>query len=107
MTIEPLPLFFTDLEPKENNKSIYEIKYLRNMKTTFEAPRKKNDMKDVSVTGIQNHTVQNRILVTNAEANITQPSVKGIQTLQQNAPYGREITRKIIKVATYIKTYKE
>jgi hypothetical protein len=37
-------LFFIDLEPKESNKSIYEIKYLRNIKITVEAKRKKNDI---------------------------------------------------------------
>jgi hypothetical protein len=62
---------------------------------------------DASVTGIQKHTAQDRMLVSNAEANITQPSVKRIQTLQQNAPYAEEITRPTIKAATYIKTYKE
>jgi hypothetical protein len=35
-------LLFIDLEPKENNKSIYEMKYLCNVKITAEAPRKKN-----------------------------------------------------------------
>jgi hypothetical protein len=35
-------LLFIDLEPKENNKNICEIKYLCNMKITVEAPRKKN-----------------------------------------------------------------
>jgi competence CoiA-like predicted nuclease len=77
------------------------------MKTTVEAPRKKNSMKYVSVMGIQKHIAQDRILVSNAEANTIQPSVKRIQTLQQNAPYAEEITRPTIKAATYIKTYKE
>jgi hypothetical protein len=43
-TKETLPLFFIYLEPKENNKSTCEIKYLYNMKITDEAPRKKNDI---------------------------------------------------------------
>jgi hypothetical protein len=43
-TKKTLPLFFIDLEPKESNKSTYEIKYLCNMKTTVEAPRKKHDV---------------------------------------------------------------
>jgi hypothetical protein len=40
-TKEPLPLFFIDLEPKENNKTIYDIEFLCNMKITVEAPRQK------------------------------------------------------------------
>jgi hypothetical protein len=61
---------------------------------------------DVSATGIQKHTAQDRILVLNAEANTTQPCVKTIHILQQNAPYAEETTRLITKVATYIETYK-
>ncbi|PNF35987.1 hypothetical protein B7P43_G02293 [Cryptotermes secundus] len=40
-TKEPLPLFFIDLEPKENNKSVYDMEFLCNMKITVEAPRQK------------------------------------------------------------------
>jgi hypothetical protein len=62
---------------------------------------------DVSVKGIQKHIAQDRILLLNEEANITQLSVKRIQTLRQNAPCEEEITRPTIKAATYIKIYKE
>jgi hypothetical protein len=62
---------------------------------------------DISVKGMQKHIAQDRILVLNAEVNIAQPSVKTIQTLQQNAPYAEEITRPTVKAATYIKIYKE
>ena len=41
VTKEPLPLYFIDLEPQDNNKSIYELQLLCNMKIVFEAPRKK------------------------------------------------------------------
>jgi hypothetical protein len=33
-----------DLEPRDNNKSIYDIQYLRNMKIVVEAPRKKTSI---------------------------------------------------------------
>jgi len=39
---EPLPLYFVDLEPQDNNKYIYELQLLCNMKIVVEAPRKKN-----------------------------------------------------------------
>ena len=41
VTKEPLPLYFIDLEPQDNNKSIYELQLLCNMKIVVEAPRKK------------------------------------------------------------------
>lgn len=43
-TKEPLPVFYVDLEPKPNNKAIFDVKYLNNMKITFEAPYKKKEI---------------------------------------------------------------
>jgi len=34
-------MFFVDLEPKQNNKEIYNLQYLNNMKITVEPPNKK------------------------------------------------------------------
>jgi len=42
VTKEPLPLYFVDLEPQDNNKNIYDLQLLCNMKVVVEAPRKKN-----------------------------------------------------------------
>lgn len=39
---EPLPMFFVDQEPNDNNKKIYEIIYLLGTKITVEPPRKKS-----------------------------------------------------------------
>lgn len=39
-TETPLNLFFVDLEPADNNKKIYDIQYLLNMKISVEPPRK-------------------------------------------------------------------
>lgn len=41
LTKAPLPLYFVDLEPRDNNKNIYDLQFLCNMKITVEAPRKK------------------------------------------------------------------
>lgn len=41
---KPLPLFFVDLEPKNNNKDIFKIRYLGQMKVTFEPPYKKKEI---------------------------------------------------------------
>ena len=37
----PMPLYFVDLEPRDNNKSIYDLQFLCNMRISVEAPRKK------------------------------------------------------------------
>jgi hypothetical protein len=39
---EPLPLFFVDLEPQNNNKEIYNLEFLLNCKIRVEPPRHKN-----------------------------------------------------------------
>lgn len=43
-TKEPLPIFYIDLEPQQNNKEIFDVKYLNQMKITFEAPYKKKEI---------------------------------------------------------------
>jgi hypothetical protein len=44
LTKEPLPLFFVDLEPNTNNKDIYDIQYLYNIKIRIEPPRTRRDI---------------------------------------------------------------
>ena len=39
---ELLPLYFVDLEPQDNNKNIYDLHLLCNMKIAVDPPRKKN-----------------------------------------------------------------
>ena len=41
-TKKPLPKFYVDLEPKDNNKDIYSINALLNMRVKFEPPHKKS-----------------------------------------------------------------
>jgi hypothetical protein len=38
----PLSMFYVDLEPKKNNKEIYKLQYLNNIKINVEPPNKKN-----------------------------------------------------------------
>lgn len=40
---DPLPMFYVDLEPKHNNKEIFSVKHINNLKVTFEAPYKKKN----------------------------------------------------------------
>lgn len=44
VTKEPLSIFFIDLEPHIDNKTIYEINYLLNARIRFEPPNKKREV---------------------------------------------------------------
>lgn len=44
LTKQPLSLFYVDLEPSPDNKSIYNIQYLMNAKILFEPPNKKREV---------------------------------------------------------------
>lgn len=41
---QPLPMFFVDIKPKENNKKIYEIQFLQYTKVQIEPPRQKREI---------------------------------------------------------------
>jgi len=43
-TQEPLPMFFVDLQQSDNNKDIYDIKYLQYTKVLIEPPRQKREI---------------------------------------------------------------
>ena len=43
-TKQPLPLFLIELEPRNNNKEIYDIKQILNTIVTVETPRHKKDI---------------------------------------------------------------
>jgi hypothetical protein len=58
-TKEPLNLFFVDLEPVHNNKTVYEITGLQNRIVKIEPRHSKqtsSNARDVSSTDILNHT---------------------------------------------------
>lgn len=44
ITKNPLPLFYADLEPHNNNKDIYNIEFLCHTRIIVEPPRKRNDI---------------------------------------------------------------
>ena len=56
VTKEPLPFYFVDPEPHDNNKSIYDLKFLCNMKIIVEAPRKKNHIVQCTRCQFYGHT---------------------------------------------------
>jgi hypothetical protein len=53
---EPLPLYFVDLEPLDNNKSICDLQSLCNIKIAVEAPRKKNHIVQFTKCQSYGHT---------------------------------------------------
>lgn len=55
-TKESLPLFFVDLEPAENNKSIYDLKYLQNRAIRVEPPYRNTDIAQCTRCQMFNHT---------------------------------------------------
>lgn len=84
-TKEPLPIFYVDLEPKPNNKAIFDVKYLNNMKVTFEAPYKKRksfSAKDVRDLVIPRTNALGPIAVLNVVAPTLQQHVQKNQTLR-------------------------
>ena len=56
VTKEPLPLYFVDLEPQDNDKSIYDLQHLCNMKIVVKAPRKKNHIVQCTRCQYYGHT---------------------------------------------------
>lgn len=52
----PLNLFFVDLEPASNNKNIFELKNLLNMKIAIEAPRKSTNIVQCTRCQTYGHT---------------------------------------------------
>ena len=67
-TIQPLPLFLIELEPKNNNKEIFEIKKVLNTIVTVEPPRHKktyrnaygvNNMDTQKITATETRRVSN------------------------------------------------
>lgn len=55
-TKEPLPLFFLDLEPADNNKDIYNLNYLINLKISVEPPHKSSQLVQCTRCQNYNHT---------------------------------------------------
>lgn len=55
-TKTPLNLFFVDLEPANNNKEIFDLKYILNMKIVVEPPKKSVDIVQCTRCQMYEHT---------------------------------------------------
>lgn len=55
-TKKPLPMFFVDLEPKPNNKDIYKLELLMNLRVKFEPPHQRREIPQCMRCQRYNHT---------------------------------------------------
>jgi hypothetical protein len=102
LTKTPLPLYFVDLEPCDNNMSIFDLHFLCNMKITFEAPRKKNSIVQCTRCQSYGHTktyCANRLSVLNVVVITIRQSVPKILLPRRRAPFVVGPIQPIIKVA--------
>jgi hypothetical protein len=100
-TKEPLFLFFIDLEPNENNKDIYDIKFVCNMKITVESPKQGNHIAHCTRCQSYGHTKTHcakPYAFVKCGGNITQPHVQNHQIHQPNVHCAEETIPQATKV---------
>ena len=105
----PLPLFFIDLKPNENNKDIYLIRSLLYTKVTFEPPRPKDpspNAPNANAMGIPKRTASTPRVVLNVPE-VTIPYIVLVKTdrTQSNVYYVTVLTQPITKAVLFIKSY--
>jgi hypothetical protein len=107
LTKEPVSLFFIDLELQENNKSIYDMEFLCNMKITVEAPRPKKHIIQCTICQSYSHTkayCAKPYACVKCGETTTQPHVRKHQIHQQNMRCAEVITLQATKDARYTRT---
>jgi hypothetical protein len=108
VTKKPLPLYFVDLEPQDNNKSIYDLQLLCNMKIAVEAPRKKNHIVQCTRCQSYGHTKSycpHRMFALSLGANIIRHCAEKTLLPQPRVPCVAGNTQKVTKDVSYTKTY--
>ena len=102
LTKAPLPLYFVDLETCDNNKSIFYLHFLCNMKITVEAPRKKNSIVQCSRCQSYGHTktyCARPFVCVKCDGDHDMQSVPKIPLPRRRAPFVAGPIQLIIKVA--------
>ena len=108
VTKEPLPLYFVDLEPQDNNKSIYDLQLLYNMKTAVEALRKKIILytaRDANHMGTPKVTAPEHMFALSVGANIIRHCAQKTLLPQPCVPYVAGIIQRVTNDVSYTKTY--
>ena len=100
VTKEPLPLYFADLEPQDNNKNIYDLQLLCNMKIVVEAPRKKNRIVQCTICQSYGHTktyCSRPYVWSSVVQNTIRPCALKTLLHQPRAHYAAETTQRFTK----------
>jgi hypothetical protein len=108
VTKEPLPLYFVDLEPQYNNKSIYDLQLLCHMKIVVEAPRKKNYVVQCTRCQSCGHTksyCSRPYVCVKCGANIIRHCAQKTLLPQLRVLYVAGSTHRVTKDESYTKTY--
>jgi len=109
VTREPLPLDSVDLEPHDNNKTIYDLKFLCNMKIIVEAPRKKKIISfsalGANFMGTPKATAPDRMSALSVGTNTIRPCAQKTQQPHLRVPYVAENTQRVAKDTLYTKSY--
>jgi hypothetical protein len=102
---EPLPLFYVDLEPNQNNKEIYSICSIGNAIIKIEPPHKKTvlpNAQDVNFMGIRKLIAPDHSRAFDVEETTIPPNVKNPEAHLLNAPYVTKTTLQTTKDAKSI-----
>ncbi|KAK2579950.1 hypothetical protein KPH14_007630 [Odynerus spinipes] len=109
-TKEPLPRFFVDQEPSENNKDVYKVVHLLGTKVTVEPPRKRKEIPQCmrcQKYGLPNRIALNRSTALNALKIILRGNAKNQEMSRPYVYFAEEITRLTIKGVAHIRTYRK
>jgi len=108
VTKEALPLYVVDLELHDNNKSIYDLKFLCNMKILL----KRHGRKIISVIaiganfmGTPKATASDLMSALSVGTNTIRPSAQKTHQPQPRVSYVAGNTQRVTKVVLYTKTY--
>jgi hypothetical protein len=88
-TKEPLPLFYVDLEPRHNNKEIFQLQFLQHCKYRVEPPRQERVIAQCTRCQSYGHTEEWLHNVHVAKAMATQKSGCTMYTVPKQLPHKR------------------
>jgi hypothetical protein len=106
----PLPMFFVELKPAQNNKDIYNVEFLYHCKVKFEPPKHRRDIPQWPTA--RDMVTQKTIATSNHGASNVPAITLQISATEKkdqmkfDASSVAEITQRTIKDAPFIKTYK-
>ena len=97
-------LFYIDLEPNSNNKSVFEIRHINNAIVSIVPPKKYNDLLQCHRCQNFGHTkaiAKGKLIVLNADSGILLLNVRNQRKLLPDALTAYRITQLVIKIVQY------